>query len=62
MLFPKALDPEQLKDYLETDASDVYDRSLSGKYFIAATEHKFEAGEYYVKCRVKRDSTAVEIK
>ena len=62
LLFPKALDPEQLKEYLETDASDVYDRSLSGKYFITATEHKFEAGEYYVKCRVKRDSTAVEIK
>ena len=61
LLFPKALDPEQLKEYLETDASDVYDRSLSGKYFIASVEHMFESGQYFVKCRVKRDSTAIEI-
>jgi len=61
LLFPKALDPEQLKEYLDTDASDVYDRSLSGKYFIASVEHMFESGQYYVKCRVKRDSTAITI-
>jgi hypothetical protein len=39
----------------------VYDRSLSGKYFIASVEHMFEGGQYYVKCRVKRDSTAITI-
>jgi hypothetical protein len=61
LLFPKALDPDILKEYLETDDTDVYDKTLSGKYFIAAVEHTFEGGEYYVNCRVKRDSRANEI-
>ena len=59
--FPKALDPEQLKEYLETDEFDVYDKALSGKYFIATVEHRFQAGEYYCNCRVKRDSMSLEL-
>lgn len=61
ILFPKALDPELLKEYLGTDDLDVYDKALSGKYFIAATEHRFEAGEYYCNCRIKRDSMSLEL-
>ena len=59
LYFPKALDPEQLKEYLNTDEYDVYDKALSGKYFIASVEHKFEAGEYFCTCRVKRDSMSL---
>lgn len=61
LLFPKALDPEQLKEYLDVDDSDVYDKSLSGKYLIAAVEHTFEGGKYYSNCRVKRDSMSLNI-
>ena len=54
--FPKAVDPEVLKEFLEEDDTAVWDEALSGAYFIATTEHKFENGEYFVNIRVKRDS------
>lgn len=55
--FPKAIDPIDRKDILDDD--DIYDKKLSGKYFITSVQHKFEGGEYYSHVRVKRDSMSV---
>ena len=57
--FPKAIAPEDRKDILDDD--DIYDQKLSGKYFVASVQHKFEGGEYYSHVRVKRDSMSVKM-
>ena len=56
LVFPKAIDPEVIKDVLDKSDADVIDKTLSGKYFIAGAEHVFKMGDYKVNLKVKRDS------
>lgn len=59
--FPKAIAPEDLKEILDESPQNVYDKQMSGKYFISSVQHKFEEGNYYCKVRVKRDSMSIQM-
>ena len=56
LVFPKAVDPEVIKDFLGKSDGELLDESLSGKYFITGAEHSFKLGEYFTTIKVKRDS------
>ena len=56
LIFPKAVDPEVIKDFLGKSDGELLDESLSGKYFITGAEHSFKLGEYFTTIKVKRDS------
>ena len=56
LVFPKAVDPDVIKEFLDKSDADIIDKSLSGKYFITGAEHSFKLGEYLTTIKVKRDS------